>query len=118
MVSGYELITIAELELFHASVDYETKYGYSDAVVESWITAAEEMVIGITEVVWSATTVTPGVKVVVKMWAKQYALNQMIEDNHTSQKNPESKTERWLIDITKSLIKPATAKRTIFVDRD
>ena len=55
------------------------------------------------------------------MWAKQFTLNQMIQDGHTSRQNPENKSEKYLTDITKALMSPSkkayTAERSIWVER-
>jgi len=104
--SDHGLLTVTNLELFMAGVDLETKYGYTDTIVEAIISTAEDMVIGITGEVWSSTTVTDGVSAVVKLWSKQLLLNQMIEDGHTSKENPEVKSVKYLTDITKEIIKP------------
>ena len=103
------------------SVDLETKYGYTDTTVEGWMSNAENMVIGITENAWTSTSVTGPIKTVVLMWAKQFTLNQMIQDGHTSKENPEMKSLKYLTDITKALMGPAhkvyTAERSIWVER-
>lgn len=121
MVSENGLITIGDLELFMGSVDLETKYGYTDTTVESWMSNAENMVIGITETAWNITSVTGAIKTVILMWAKQFVLNQMIQEGHTSSKNPESKSEIYLTKITKALMGPSkkanTAERSIWVER-
>lgn len=102
-------------------VDLETKYGYADTTVDSWMTNAENMVIGITEHAWTATSVTQPIKTVVLMWAKQFTLNQMIQDDHTSRQNPENKSEKYLTEITQALMGPAkktyTAERQLWADR-
>lgn len=103
------------------SVDLETKYGYTDTTVEAWMSNAENMVIGITENAWTSTSVTGAIQTVVLMWAKQFTLNQMIQDGHTSKQNPENKSEKYLTDITKALMRPAqianTAERQLWADR-
>jgi len=120
VVSEHELIDVADLELFMGAVDLETQYGYADATVNAWISLAENMVIGITKVTWTATTLTDNVKAVVLLWAKQFTLNQMIQDGHTSRTNPESKNERYLTEITKGLTEvPRTendATRNLWMD--
>ena len=81
MASIYGLLRVANLELFHGGIDYETMWGYSDAVVEaSFITPAEETVIGATGNTWTSSTATIPVTNAVKWWARYNAMRQAVED--------------------------------------
>lgn len=97
MVSTYQYITVADLEKYTGK-DYDTlKTGYTDTVIESWITQSERFVNVICQASYSVT-IPDHVVSATLLIASRIARNRIMDDGFLEEDFKEKRIKEPLID--------------------
>jgi hypothetical protein len=95
--SAYQYISVADLENYTGHDFSALKNGYSDTVIEAWISLAERMINGLINTSYMGT-IPDAIKSATLLLTSRIARNRLMDDGFLEEDYKEKKVKEPLID--------------------